>query len=109
VPGLLGALRGASAPIVAVSPVVGGRALRGPADRMLESLGGRATAGGVVEHYREHYPGLVDVFVLDEADREEAAALAMGDGSIETRQTVMRSYPDRERLAREIMEAHLPA
>ena len=56
-PGLLEALREAAASVVAVSPVVGGRALRGPADRMLESLGGRATAGGVVEHYRERYPG----------------------------------------------------
>ena len=57
VPGMLEALLAAPAPVVAVSPVVGGEALRGPADRMLESLGGEASARGVVAHYREQLPG----------------------------------------------------
>jgi LPPG:FO 2-phospho-L-lactate transferase len=108
VPGLLDALMAASAPIVAVSPVVGGVALRGPAARMLESLGGRASAGGVVEHYQGHYPELVDVFVLDATDMEEAETLRTAGVSIDVRDTVMRTYADRERLAEEIMEAHLP-
>ncbi len=107
VPGMLGALLAAPAVIVAVSPVVGGKALRGPADRMLESLGGRPTAGGVVEHYEQHYPELVDVFVLDEADAREAATLR-AHATIELRQTVMRTYADRRRLAEEILAAHLP-
>lgn len=108
VPGLLDALKAASAPIVAVSPVVGGVALRGPAARMLESLGGRASAAGVVEHYRGHYPDLVDVFVLDTTDSEEAGTLRTTGVSIDVRDTVMRTYADRERLATEIIEAHLP-
>ncbi len=108
VPGLLDALMAASAPIVAVSPVVGGVALRGPAARMLESLGGRASAAGVVEHYRGHYPDLVDVFVLDTTDSEEAETLRTTGVSIDVRDTVMRTYADRERLATEIIEAHLP-
>ena len=107
VPGMLAALTAAAAPVVAVSPVVGGKALRGPADRMLESLGGRATAGGVVEHYQEHYPGLVDVFVLDETDASDAAALA-ADTRVELLPTVMRSHDDRRRLAEAILAAHLP-
>jgi LPPG:FO 2-phospho-L-lactate transferase len=109
VPGLLGALLEAPARVVAVSPVVGGAALRGPADRMLESLGGRATAGGFVEHYHEHYPGLVDVFVLDSIDSDEARPLRESGLAIELRDTVMRSDADRERLAGEILGAHLPA
>jgi len=108
VPGLLDALMAASAPIVAVSPVVGGVALRGPAARMLESLGGRASAAGMVEHYRGHYPDLVDVFVLDTTDSEEAETLRITGVSIDVRDTVMRTYADRERLATEIIEAHLP-
>jgi LPPG:FO 2-phospho-L-lactate transferase len=108
VPGLLDALKAASAPIVAVSPVVGGVALRGPAARMLESLGGRASAAGVVEHYRGHYPDQVDVFVLDTTDSEEAGTLRTTGVSIDVRDTVMRTYADRERLATEIIEAHLP-
>ncbi len=108
VPGLLDALLAASAPIVAVSPVVGGVALRGPAARMLESLGGRASAGGVVEHYQRHYPGLVDVFVLDATDTDEAETLRATGVSIDLRDTVMRTHADRERAATEIIVAHLP-
>ena len=108
VPGLLEALLAASAPIVAVSPVVGGAALRGPADRMLESLGGEASAAGVVEHYRRHYPDLVDTFVLDEVDAVEAARLEADGISVELLPTVMRSHDDRQRLAESILAAHLP-
>jgi len=108
VPGLLRALRDATAPVVAVSPVVGGKALRGPADRMLESLGGRASASGFVDHYRQRYPGLVNVFVLDQADAAEAGPLRAAGVTVELRDTVMRSDADRQRLAREILVAHLP-
>jgi LPPG:FO 2-phospho-L-lactate transferase len=107
VPGMLDALRAAAAAVVAVSPVVGGKALRGPADRMLESLGGRASAGGVVELYERRYPGLVDVFVLDQVDAVEVAGLAPR-ASIELEQTVMRSYEDRQALAEAILSAHVP-
>ena len=107
VPGMLDALMAAPAAVVAVSPVVRGKALRGPADRMLESLGGRASAAGVVEHYEQRYPGLVDVFVLDRADAAEATTLA-ARASLELHETVMRSYDDRQRLAEAILAAHLP-
>jgi LPPG:FO 2-phospho-L-lactate transferase len=108
-PGMIEALQDATAPVVAVSPVVGGKALRGPADRMLESLGGKASATGVVEHYQRNYPDLVDVFVLDEADRKAAMALDAQGVTTDVRDTVMRDHADRERLARAIIEAHLPA
>ncbi len=55
-------------PVLAVSPIIGGRALKGPADRMLASLGDEASALGVARRYA----GLVDTFVLDTVD----AALA---------------------------------
>jgi LPPG:FO 2-phospho-L-lactate transferase len=108
VPGLLPALLAADAPVVAISPVVGGKALRGPADRMLESLGGTASAAGVVVHYRERYPGLVDVFVLDERDAAEAPALEASGVALELLPTVMRTYEDRRALAEAILSAHLP-
>ncbi len=106
VPGLLDALLAAAAPIVAVSPVVAGKALRGPADRMLESLGGSASASGFVAHYREHYPGLVDTFVLDGTDAAEAAVLRDQGIAVDVLDTVMRSYHDRERLGAAILGAH---
>jgi LPPG:FO 2-phospho-L-lactate transferase len=108
-PGILEALLSAPAPVVAVSPVVGGRALRGPADRMLESLGGRPSASGVFEHYTATYPGLLDVFVIDQVDADEAAALRAQGARVDLLDTVMRSHADRQRLAEEILDAHLPA
>jgi LPPG:FO 2-phospho-L-lactate transferase len=108
-PGLLGALLAAAAPVVAVSPVVGGVALRGPADRMLASLGGTASASGVVSHYREQYPSLVDVFVLDQTDAAEAAELERAGVEVARMQTVMRTAGDREALAAAILDAYLPA
>ena len=107
-PGLLDALLEAPAPIVAVSPVVGGKALRGPADRMLESLGGTASAAGVVVHYRERYPGLVDTFVLDETDLAEVPALEASGARLDLLPTVMRTHEDREALAQAIIAGHLP-
>jgi len=108
VPGLLDALLAAPAPVVAVSPVVGGAALRGPADRMLESLGGTASATGVVAHYRERYPGLVDTFVLDQLDIAEVPALEASGVSVDVLPTVMRSHDDRRVLAGAILANHLP-
>jgi LPPG:FO 2-phospho-L-lactate transferase len=107
-PGMLEALLDARAPIVGVSPVVGGRALRGPADRMLETLGGRASADGVLDHYRATYPGLLDVFVVDRVDAGEAAALRAQGATIDILDTVMHDHADRQRLAEEILAAHLP-
>jgi LPPG:FO 2-phospho-L-lactate transferase len=58
--------------VVAVSPLVGGRALRGPADRMAASLGGEASAAGIARLYA----GLVDVLLIDALDANEAPAIA---------------------------------
>jgi LPPG:FO 2-phospho-L-lactate transferase len=107
-PGLLDALHEAAAPVVAVCPVVGGAALRGPAGKMLESLGGTASAAGVVAHYREHYPGLVDTFVIDDVDAAEVPGLEASGADIELLPTVMRSPADRQALAEAILSAHLP-
>ena len=106
-PGMLEALIEAPAPVVAVSPVVGGAALRGPADKMLRSLGGTASASGVVTHYRERYPGLVDTFVLDETDALEVPAAKASGARIELLPTVMRSHDDRRALAGAIIGSHL--
>jgi LPPG:FO 2-phospho-L-lactate transferase len=108
VPGILDALIRAPSRVVAVSPVVGGRALRGPADRMLESLGGVASAMGVVEHYATEYPGLVDAWVLDVLDAAEADGPRARGFSVELRQTVMHDHAARARLGEEILAAHLP-
>ena len=63
-PGMREALASASVPSVAVSPIVGGRALKGPADRMLASLGVEVSPVGVARMYE----GLVDGMVIDGVD-----------------------------------------
>jgi LPPG:FO 2-phospho-L-lactate transferase len=99
-PGVRDALRSSDALRVAVSPIVGGRALKGPADRMLASLGHAPSALGVARLYE----GLVDRFVLDEVDAglaDEAAAIGFEPVVLPT---VMATDDDRRRLA----EALLP-
>jgi LPPG:FO 2-phospho-L-lactate transferase len=89
------ALGAAPASKVAVSPIVAGRALKGPADRMLVSMGHESSALGVARLYA----GLVDRFVLDTADAElrpEIEALGM---AADVLPTVMRSDDDRRALA----------
>ena len=89
--------------VAAVSPIVGGRALRGPADRMLATLGEEVSALGVARRY----VGLVDAFVMDRAD----AALApdverLGMRAIVTR-SVMTDDASRAALARVVLDACL--
>jgi LPPG:FO 2-phospho-L-lactate transferase len=99
VPGMRRVLAETSVPCVAVSPIVGGRALKGPADRMMASLGREPSAAGVAREYK----GIVDGMVIDHADeqeREEIEALGM---RVLVTDAVMRSEPDRTRLAREVL------
>jgi LPPG:FO 2-phospho-L-lactate transferase len=93
--GVREAFAAASAPKVAVSPIVAGRALKGPADRMLASMGHEPTALGVARLYA----GLVDRFVIDEADagsRPKIEALGM---AVDVLPTVMRTDDGRRSLA----------
>ncbi|HET7678068.1 MAG TPA: 2-phospho-L-lactate transferase [Candidatus Limnocylindrales bacterium] len=103
-PGMADAVREAGAPVVAVSPIVGGTALKGPADRMLRSLGGEASAAGIARHYAQRHPGILDGLVIDDADAAQASDIeALGLRLLVTG-TVMRDDADRERLARETLE-----
>jgi LPPG:FO 2-phospho-L-lactate transferase len=104
VPGMSEALASARArgvSIVAVSGIVGGKALKGPADRMLASLGHESSALGVARLYR----GLVDVFVLDAVDAPLAEAVeALGLRAVVT-DTIMTDDDSRTRLARTVLAA----
>ena len=99
VPGLRELLTNRSVPKVAVSPIVGGWALKGPADKMLRSLGHEVSATGVARMYE----GIVDGFVVDRLDGEEEAGISVLGMRVLTTDAVMRDEPDRERLAREVL------
>jgi LPPG:FO 2-phospho-L-lactate transferase len=99
VPGLRHLLETSAAPIVAVSPIVGGRALKGPADRMMSSLGHEVSAAGVARMYE----GLVDGMVMDNADEDMVREVeGLGMRALVT-DAVIRDEPDRGRLAHEVL------
>jgi LPPG:FO 2-phospho-L-lactate transferase len=107
VPGLRAAIdsaRSRGVPVVAVSPIIAGRALKGPADRMLASLGHESSALGVARLYA----GLVDVFLMDQVDAGLGAAIADLGLRPVTADTVMTDDPSRAALAREAIEAASP-
>lgn len=100
VPGVRERIAGHGVPRVAVSPIVGGRALRGPADRMLESLGHEVSAYGVAALYR----GLIDGIVIDEIDAALAPRIeALGMRAL-VAPTVMGDVADRSALAARVIE-----
>ena len=111
VPGMEPALLAADAPVVAVSPIVAGAALKGPADRMFATLGGESSAAGVARHYAEHHPGLIDGLAIDVADRAESFGVAACGIAPLVTGTVMTTDEDRARLAAGLLDfaASLPA
>ncbi len=89
----------AARPTLAVSPIIGGQALKGPAAKMMEEQGLEVSALGVARHYA----GLVDGFVLDEADAGLADGVrALGMTPFVT-DSIMRDKADRRRLAVETL------
>jgi LPPG:FO 2-phospho-L-lactate transferase len=101
VPGIRDALTTASANVVAISPIVGGAPVRGMADKLLPAWGAEVSALGVARLYA----GLVDAYVLDQVDAEQAGAVAaLGLKSVVT-QTVMTTPADAAALARTALEA----
>jgi LPPG:FO 2-phospho-L-lactate transferase len=98
VPAVRSALAERQVPAVAVSPLIAGRAVKGPADRMLSRLAGGTTP----HHVASCYPGLIDALVLDEADEADAEGLDVRP--IVTR-TLMRDADARRRLAETALDA----
>ena len=100
-PGIREAISRCLAPVIAVSPIIGGQALKGPAAKMMEDLGAVPSAAIVAARYRQ----LLDGFLLDEVDRELAAAISEETGlAVRVAPTVMRSPQDRAALATEVLD-----
>jgi LPPG:FO 2-phospho-L-lactate transferase len=97
-PGIREALRACHAPVVAVSPIIGGKAVKGPTAKMMAELGLPVDAATVARHYGD----ILDHYVADEADANEIADLGV---PVTLAQTLMQSLEDREGLARAVLEA----
>ena len=95
-PGVQEALRDAPAPVIAVSPIIGGDAVKGPTAKMMRELGRPIAAHAVAAHYA----GLIDGYVLDEADAGEAHRIT---APCRTTATLMRNERDKVRLAGEVL------
>ncbi|NIM27920.1 MAG: 2-phospho-L-lactate transferase [Gammaproteobacteria bacterium] len=95
VPGLRGAIGDCGAPVVAVSPIIGGRAVKGPTAKMMAELGIPRSARAVAEHYE----GLLTGFVLDESDEG-----AVGDLPCLTTRILMETEEDKTTLARQVLD-----
>jgi len=100
VPGIRDALLHTSAVRVAISPIIGGKALKGPADKMLKTLGHESSALGVARIYLE----ILDAFIFDEQDARLMPEISHLWPRSYTRQTIMGDRDDRTRFAREVLE-----
>jgi len=99
VDGVRAALEQRTAPSVAVSPLIGGRAVKGPADRMLARLAGGTGPAAVAACY----PGLIDALVVDEADAADLDGL--GDVRPIVTRTLMSDADARRRLVEAVLGA----
>lgn len=98
IPGMRAAIAGCRAPVVGLSPIIAGQAVKGPTAKMMKELGIEATAEAVAHRYAD----LLDVFIVDQAD----AAASMPEGVARLlEQTLMITLGDRERLARAVIQA----
>jgi len=101
IPGVADGLRKVSVPMVAVAPLIGGRAIKGPTAKLMQELGLRQGVVGVYEFYAARYAGLIDALLIDQADDHEATALGCVVASTDT---LMQTMDDRLRVAQRVLE-----
>ncbi len=97
----IAAARARGVPVVAVSGIVGGRALKGPADRMLVSLGHESSALGVARLYADW----IDTFVIDTVDADLAPPIEALGLRVVVTDTIMTDDAARSRLAGDVLRA----
>ena len=100
VPGVREAMRKRRNHVVAVCPIVGGKSLKGPSDRMLAQLGHDASALGVARMYQD----VCGTMVIDPIDSSQNRAIRSLGVEVVIHPTVMRNLKDKELLARRIMQ-----
>ena len=95
VPGLREALRDCAAPVIAVSPIVAGLAIKGPTAKIMQELALPQTATAVAGHYGE----LIDGFIIDQTDRDLIPEIASQKLRVISAQSIMVTLDDRINLA----------
>jgi LPPG:FO 2-phospho-L-lactate transferase len=97
IPELRRALERCGAPTVVVSPIIAGRAVKGPTAKLMQELGHEITPRSIAEHYA----GLADGLIVDQADAAYAADVGLPTLGMPT---LMQTLEDRKRLARDALE-----
>ncbi|HVY85571.1 MAG TPA: 2-phospho-L-lactate transferase [Caulobacterales bacterium] len=92
-------LRGAGVPIVAVTPIIAGAAVKGPTAKIMRELGLDASAAAIAAHYED----LIDGFVLDQADVAQRAAIESRGIMCAVEQTLMREDADKIALGERVL------
>jgi LPPG:FO 2-phospho-L-lactate transferase len=97
-PGLRAAIEECTAPVIGVSPIIGGKAVKGPTAKLMTELGLTPSAAAVAQGYGE----LLDGYVMDHADTSEIMGMRP---KVTLAQTLMRTLDEREALARVVLSA----
>ena len=100
-PGVREALKTTKAPVVAVSPIVGGAAIKGPAAPLMRAQGFEVSVRGVAECYRD----LIDILVIDHADATLADDIRAVDIDVVVTDTIMRGPEEKRALAQTALDA----
>ena len=98
-PGVRQALRDTAAPVVAISPIVGGAAVKGPTAKMMEELGLQVTPSTVASHYAD----FLDGFILDQRDKADLDTIAQQVAQVKVAQTLMLTLDDKIALAEQTL------
>ncbi len=99
VPGIREALRARKGDVIAVCPIVGGKSLKGPSDKMLAELGHEPSAVGVAKLYAD----FTGTFVIDPADKTQAGPIRKLGMKVEVVPTVMKTRSQKRKLARSLL------
>jgi LPPG:FO 2-phospho-L-lactate transferase len=100
VKGIRNALKETKGKVVAISPIVGGRAIKGPADKLMSGLGLEVSAFSVAKLYMD----FVDVFIIDQADQAEKERIEALGLKVMVTNTIMKTLDDKARLAKLALE-----
>jgi len=100
IPAIRRALENSKAPIVGVSPIVGGKAVKGPADKILASMGFEASPYGIAKFYGN----ILKHLIIDEIDREHKDRIQKAGIKVTIANILMKSVEDAINLARVVME-----
>lgn len=98
--GVRAALRETKAKVIAISPIVGGAPLKGPADRLMRGLGFEVSAYGVASLYKD----FLDTFIIDVLDKTQKTRIEKLGQTVIVANSVMKSLRDKVQLAKVVLD-----